>query len=92
MNSENSKSYLYSETLPIEGMTCASCVGRVEKALKKVEGVENAEVNLATEKAMISSSQPLDLIAVFIRFISILKQGSYFIQSHIERTAVQDKL
>ncbi|MGP5405832.1 heavy metal translocating P-type ATPase, partial [Psychrobacter celer] len=64
MNSENSKSYLYSETLPIEGMTCASCVGRVEKALKKVEGVENAEVNLATEKAMISSSQPLDLIAV----------------------------
>lgn len=63
MNSENSKSYLYNETLPIEGMTCASCVGRVEKALKKVEGVENAEVNLATEKAMISSSQPLDLIA-----------------------------
>ena len=64
MNSENSKSYLYNETLPIEGMTCASCVGRVEKALKKVEGVENAEVNLATEKAMISSSQPLDLIAL----------------------------
>lgn len=64
MNSENSKSYLYNETLPIEGMTCASCVGRVEKALKKVEGVENAEVNLATENAMISSSQPLDLIAV----------------------------
>jgi Cu+-exporting ATPase len=63
MNSENSKSYLYNETLPIEGMTCASCVGRVEKALKKVEGVENAEVNLATENAMISSSQPLDLIA-----------------------------
>ena len=64
MNSKNSKSYLYNETLPIEGMTCASCVGRVEKALKKVEGVENAEVNLATEKAMISSSQPLDLIAL----------------------------
>ncbi|KRG34383.1 MULTISPECIES: heavy metal translocating P-type ATPase [unclassified Psychrobacter] len=64
MNSENSKSYLYNETLPIEGMTCASCVGRVEKVLKKVEGVENAEVNLATENAMISSSQPLDLIAV----------------------------
>lgn len=64
MNSENNKSYLYNETLPIEGMTCASCVGRVEKVLKKVEGVENAEVNLATENAMISSSQPLDLIAV----------------------------
>ena len=37
-------------TLPVEGMTCASCVMRVEKALKKVDGVESASVNLATEK------------------------------------------
>jgi Cu+-exporting ATPase len=36
-------------TLPVEGMTCASCVVRVEKALKKVEGVQAASVNLATE-------------------------------------------
>ena len=50
----------YQETLSIEGMTCASCVGRVEKALKKVDGVEKAEVNLATEKALIHASQPLD--------------------------------
>ncbi len=41
-------------TLPIEGMTCASCVARVEKALKKVPGVVSAEVNLATEKAQVS--------------------------------------
>src|SRR5262249_1696016 len=34
--------------LPIEGMTCASCVRRVEKALGKVEGVREASVNLAT--------------------------------------------
>lgn len=40
-------------TLPIEGMTCASCVLRVEKALKKVEGVEDAIVNLATEQAKV---------------------------------------
>jgi len=40
-------------TLPIEGMTCASCVGRVEKALAGVPGVENASVNLATESARI---------------------------------------
>ncbi len=40
-------------SLPIEGMTCASCVLRVEKALKKVEGVVDASVNLATEKARI---------------------------------------
>ena len=32
--------------LPIEGMTCASCVGRVERALKAVPGVQGASVNL----------------------------------------------
>ncbi|MGP5663287.1 heavy-metal-associated domain-containing protein, partial [Psychrobacter celer] len=65
MNSENSKSYLYSETLPIEGMTCASCVGRVEKALKKVEGVQQANVNLASERAWVQGNtqvQSSDLI------------------------------
>jgi Cu+-exporting ATPase len=35
-------------------MTCASCVGRVEKALKKVPGVQDATVNLATESARIT--------------------------------------
>ena len=39
--------------LLVEGMTCASCVGRVEKALLKVPGVVAASVNLATEKAMV---------------------------------------
>lgn len=37
----------------IIGMTCASCVGRVEKALARVEGVELAQVNLATERATV---------------------------------------
>jgi len=44
---------IHSLTIPIEGMTCASCVLRVEKALKKVEGVADAAVNLASEKARI---------------------------------------
>jgi Cu+-exporting ATPase len=39
--------------LPIEGMTCASCVRRIEKALHRVEGVRDASVNLATEKAKV---------------------------------------
>jgi len=40
-------------SLEIEGMTCASCVGRVEKALTKVEGIVSAQVNLATEVAQV---------------------------------------
>ncbi|MGK5114976.1 heavy metal translocating P-type ATPase [Geodermatophilus sp. CPCC 205506] len=40
-------------TLEIGGMTCASCVGRVEKALARVDGVTAAEVNLATEVATV---------------------------------------
>ncbi|MGY1712033.1 heavy metal translocating P-type ATPase [Geodermatophilus sp. SYSU D00758] len=39
--------------LDIGGMTCASCVGRVEKALKRVDGVLDARVNLATETAAV---------------------------------------
>ncbi len=39
--------------LPIEGMTCASCVARIERFLKKTPGVEDAAVNLATERATI---------------------------------------
>ena len=38
----------------VHGMTCAACVGRVEKALKKQAGVESATVNLATEQAVVT--------------------------------------
>ncbi len=40
--------------LPIEGMTCASCVGRVERALAAVPGIASASVNLATESAAVT--------------------------------------
>ncbi|UOH73807.1 heavy metal translocating P-type ATPase [Acinetobacter schindleri] len=52
---ELSNTQLYQTTVQIEGMTCASCVARVEKALKKIEGVVSAHVNLSTEKASISA-------------------------------------
>ena len=45
----------------IEGMTCASCVGRVEKALAKVPGVRAASVNLATEAAEVETDQGVTL-------------------------------
>jgi len=47
-------------SLPIEGMTCASCVGRIERALKAVPGVETASVNLATERASITTNSAVD--------------------------------
>ena len=50
---------LYEQQVQISGMTCASCVARVEKALKKVDQVLDAQVNLATEKAHVTAIRPL---------------------------------
>ncbi|WP_333665769.1 heavy metal translocating P-type ATPase [Acinetobacter guillouiae] len=47
-------------SLQIKGMSCASCVSRIETALKKVDGVTQASVNLATERAEITSYTPID--------------------------------
>ncbi|MFN3844924.1 MAG: heavy metal translocating P-type ATPase [Paracoccaceae bacterium] len=51
-----------SQSLPVEGMTCASCVGRVERALSVVPGVVAASVNLATERAEVVSDAPIDRV------------------------------
>lgn len=56
----NSTSSATRLSLPVEGMTCASCVGRVERALKAVPGVQTAAVNLATERADITLSSQAD--------------------------------
>ena len=45
-------------TIPILGMTCASCVARVEKAVAKVPGVAGVGVNLATERAEVDMTDP----------------------------------
>ncbi|HEM7853769.1 TPA: heavy metal translocating P-type ATPase [Burkholderia multivorans] len=54
----------HSIDLDIGGMTCASCVSRVEKALEKVPGVTHASVNLATERASVRAAGPLDADAL----------------------------
>ena len=46
---------LHSHTLSIEGMSCASCVGRVDKALRHVAGVHDVAVNLVTEQAVVQT-------------------------------------
>src|SRR6476659_2505777 len=50
-------------SLAIEGMTCAACVARVEKALAGVPGVTRASVNLATERAEVEFAGAPDLAA-----------------------------
>jgi copper ion binding protein len=52
------------QSFPIEGMTCASCVRRVEKAIAAVPGVESASVNLATERADVRLAEPASPEAV----------------------------
>ena len=47
--------------LPVEGMTCASCAGRVERALQRLPGVVEASVNLATEAASVRSAPGIGL-------------------------------
>ena len=46
--------------LPISGMTCASCAGRVERALGKVPGVQSVNVNLANERAHVEVAGQMD--------------------------------
>jgi Cu+-exporting ATPase len=60
-------------TLSIEGMSCASCVSHVEKALKKVAGVTEASVNLATEKATVRTLGHTDTPAL----IGAVKAAGY---------------
>jgi P-type Cu+ transporter len=56
-------------TLRISGMSCASCVGRVEKGLAGLEGVHGATINLATEKATIFHDPEKTTVAKMIAMI-----------------------
>lgn len=48
--------------LSIEGMTCAACVRRVERALQKTEGVTSATVNYASETALVQGTAPAEAL------------------------------
>ncbi len=68
-------------SLSIDGMSCASCVGRVERALKAVPGVGTASVNLATERADISFDGAADLPAAIE---AIERTGFHVVEDDIE--------
>ena len=65
-------------TLPIEGMTCASCVVHVEEALKETPGVESASVNLASEKATVEFDLGKADIA---RLVAAVKDAGYDVRT-----------
>jgi Cu+-exporting ATPase len=61
-------------TIPVGGMTCAACAQRVEKAIRKLEGVETVAVNLATEKAtVVYNPQTIRIAAIK----SAIEQAGY---------------
>lgn len=70
--------------LKVEGMTCASCVGRVERALMKVAGVSSASVNLATERATV---QALSTVPVSALKDAVKKAGYEATEPEDERKA-----
>jgi Cu+-exporting ATPase len=77
-------------TIPIGGMTCAACAQRVEKAIKKLEGIETAAVNLATEKATVIYN-PLKVRVSAVKE-AIEKAGYKALDYSKEGAVDQDKL
>ncbi|UUQ66958.1 heavy metal translocating P-type ATPase [Pseudomonas fuscovaginae UPB0736] len=71
-------------TLDIGGMTCASCAGRVERALHKVAGVRAVSVNLASERAHLESVGPLDHTAL----IAAVEAAGYSASLHDNQSPV----
>ncbi len=59
--------------LSVENMSCASCVGRVQRALEKIDGVREAHVNLATERADVTLSKMIDSTTI----LTTLEQAGY---------------
>ncbi len=73
--------------LPISGMTCASCAGRVERALAKVPGVNSVTVNLANERAHVTTTPHTDPQAL-VDAVSRAGYGATLVQ---DRHAEADK-
>nr|WP_034858132.1 heavy metal translocating P-type ATPase [Sinorhizobium sojae] len=69
----------------VVGMSCASCVGRVERAIRAVPGVKSASVNLATERAEISFTEPVAIAEV----LSAIRNAGYGARTESVELAVE---
>lgn len=76
------------EILKIEGMSCAACVRAVEKAVKKVDGVEGAGVNFATEKLTVSFDQSKTTLS---EIKTAVEKAGYKALGEIEVLDIHDK-
>lgn len=79
-------SSLLQHTIPIQGMSCASCVGRVEKALQRLDGVHEVAVNLVTEQATIQAEPSVSTQML----IEAVRQAGYDVPSQTTQLAVAD--
>lgn len=74
--------------LPVSGMTCASCAGRVERALRKVPGVQDASVNLASEQARVQLAAPSSA-ATLPALVAAVEQAGYQVPAHSLELAIE---
>ncbi|MEK8088536.1 heavy metal translocating P-type ATPase [Thermithiobacillus plumbiphilus] len=73
--------------LAIEGMTCATCAGRVERALKRLPGVQSAEVNLASEQAFVTYVPGAISVDEMIRAVTNAGYGATLLEGDAQAQA-----
>ncbi|MTZ14154.1 heavy metal translocating P-type ATPase [Pseudomonas sp. JL972] len=71
-------------TLPVSGMTCASCAGRVERALRKVPGVTAAAVNLASEQVRVDADD-----SELATLIQAVESAGYGVPTQVVELAIE---
>ena len=71
----------------VEDMSCTSCVSRVEKALKKIDGVIDVSVNLATEKATVNANANVELETLMS---AVDKAGYHAVKINDQQTHIKD--
>ena len=72
----------------VGGMTCASCVGRVGRALKRVPGVRDASVNLATERASVTLQDRVEKDAL----VRAIVDAGYTASEHVDAAPAKEAM
>ena len=72
-------------SLPVEGMACASCIGRVERALQALPGVRDVSVNLATHRASLTRPDALSPL----RVVEAIAQAGYAVPEAVTSVSIE---